>query len=212
MTNHLDIAKKVKEGYIHHTGRVLEVEFSIFELSPDEVLLTFRGTESSDLIETNGWRDWLRDALICKKLDKTTGTKGHYGFLSGARRVVKKIIQDKLIDRKKKLYVAGHSLGGGMSLPAAHMLKHLGWNVVEWVGFGTPKIYTRDPGSFDFLTTSYRHKNDRVPNLPYSFLGYKKHWVPLTQLGESDGSMGTWKDHSMDLYVKYLESIQKIDN
>lgn len=202
--NHLTIAKKVKEGYTHSTGKVWEVEYSIWEISPKKTLLTFRGTEASNLLKTHGWRDWIRDALICKYKDDLTDTKGHLGFIKGAKRAVDEIHRRRLINPNKEIHVAGHSLGGGLALPAAHMLSLLGYKVVEWVGFGTPKIYTKNPGRFPFYHVGYRNKNDRVTQLPFSFIGYRKHYFPVVQLGESDGKTGTWDDHSIDQYIEAL--------
>ncbi len=199
------IAEAAMRGYLESSGRALEVEYYIDYVDDNNAIIAFRGTETKKLWKGGGWRDVLRNAMVWRHNDPRLPV-GHAGFITGAIRAVDKNIVPELVDagyRDATITVTGHSLGGGVSLPAAELLRYAGFHVNQWVGFGTPKVYSTHVRSFPFAVTSYRHKNDRVTQLPFACLGFT-HQVPLTQIGPSHGKRGTWDDHSMEQYLLRL--------
>lgn len=211
IVGHREIAESVQKGYVERTGRARYVEYFVDEIDNNTVVVSFRGTSSGRkrFFRDGGWRDWLRNASAWSATDPRLSAKGHAGFITGARHTVDRYIAPQLVDaghRNSRVILAGHSQGGAISLPAAELLAALGFRVVEWVGFGTPKIYCTDPDAFPFNTTSYRYRNDRAVELPYNWLGFE-HYIPLTQLGARKRGGSTWDDHALEHYINALPAV-----
>lgn len=197
---HSELCKLCDKGYMEATGCINEVEYLVVE---DEYIdIVFRGTEASGLISKGGWMDVVRDLRAYPWYDKRVGW-AHCGFLKGARNIVEEKLRRRLNLRnhKKPVRLAGHSLGAGMSLIAALMLYREGYNVVEWVGFGTPKTFI-GYRNLPFKATSYRNGNDLVYLMPPGIIFKYKHSPELTQL-ESDAD----SPHEIEEYCKSLEAL-----
>jgi triacylglycerol lipase len=133
------------------------------------VFLVYRGTEPTNL------RDWLTD-LRANKI--TTGKKGtvHSGFKEHFDELEKDFrigsMLSILLNGDRKLYIAGHSLGGALAVYAAHYyMNHVPVvrrDELSVYTFGAPKI-----GDLDFTESfsdlpAFRlvHRNDIIPRLP----------------------------------------------
>ena len=163
----------------------------------DYQVVSFRGTEVKKLIFGLGILDVITDIRIIPWKDKDTGWF-HSGFLSGGKATAKSLVP--YLDKDKPLYLTGHSLGGAVSLACAIKLKAMGYNVVEWVGFGSPKAQIFTVKKFDFLCTNYRHNADAVPLKP-RWIGYK-HGYPVIRTDVTDKNRKpTWDDHSIGHYL-----------
>ena len=127
---------------------------------------------------------------------------------------------------KKKLYITGHSLGGGMATLAAGRQQQ---RCVYLYTYGSPRVGNKEYG-FNFNVNCYRvqNNNDIVPRVPPWILGYKHigtnvyinhygyirklnwwqtikdkfrgHITAILKLEFFDGM----RDHSSTAYAKYL--------
>jgi hypothetical protein len=103
--------------------------------------------------------------------------------------------------------VTGHSLGGGLAIPAARMLQAKGYRVSQLVTFGTPRCISKGHSHFkSILVTCYEYGNDVVPT--YQFWTPRKH-LNRTSVGKSRSKNWffnrTWDDHGIELYMGALK-------
>lgn len=160
-------------------------------------VVSFRGTEVKRLIFGLGIIDVITDLRIIPWKDKDIGWF-HSGFLSGGKATA--VVLAGKLDKNKPTYLTGHSLGGAVGLACAVKLKQQGFNVVEWVGFGSPKAQIFTVKKYEFDCTNYRHRDDVVPLMP-RWIGYK-HGYPVIRTNSAESSSRpTWKDHSIGYYL-----------
>jgi predicted lipase len=199
--SHKDLAQKCKDSYKRRTGSIADVEYLITN-TPTGSVIAFRGTETKSLISKGGWEDIVRDLRVFPSYDKRVGL-AHSGFLKGARAVVDEHLS-KFFGRSAQLTITGHSLGGGLAVCAAIMLKSMGYNVQELVTFGCPRaVWVSALGKLDGVkVTQYRHGHDFVTTVPWKMWGYR-HMAKNTQLG-TRGPRRNWDDHDIDLYIDNL--------
>jgi hypothetical protein len=201
--NHKEICDLVAEGYDNKTGEYLELEYH-FSSHEEFDFITVRGTEVSKMISGGGWRDTFRDLLIVPWHSHATGW-AHMGFLKGAQGIFNRL----KFKVKKPLILSGHSLGGGVSLLLAQIFSYHGFEVLEWVGFGTPKAFIGER-DLNFPTYSYRHGDDPVTQSPPGIIIKYKHPEPLIQLEDlSDGGgipIINDEDHTIEIYQKALNA------
>lgn len=162
----------------------------------DFQVVAFRGTEVNSLFAGLGVVDVITDIRVIPWKDKDTGWF-HSGFLSGGKASAKAIAP--LLDKTIPLYLTGHSLGGAVSLACAVKLKSLGFNVVEWVGFGSPKARIFRLKEYEFECTNYRNNADAVPLKP-RWIGYKHGYKVIRTNVEDKNRRPTWDDHAISLY------------
>nr|WP_277345741.1 lipase family protein [Pseudomaricurvus alkylphenolicus] len=167
-------------------------------------VVAFRGTEFSRMWEKGGFWDVLRDlrVLPASYLD----LRGHAGFLRGVKAVEWMLLGS--LDKNKPVYVTGHSLGGGLAIPAARLLDKNGFDVAELVTFGTPRCISQGHDYFRHIkVTEYEYGNDIVPTL--QFWSTRKH-INRTPLGKRRSKnwfwMRTWGDHDLTLYIGSLQA------
>ncbi|MCK5606407.1 lipase family protein [Candidatus Pacearchaeota archaeon] len=146
----------------------------------DAIIVSFCGT--------NSLKDWLTN-INCKFYDMGSGSV-HLGCKIALDNVwsgVESCINSQL--RNKKLYICGHSLGGGLAQYAAFQLADMGYPVEGVYTYGQLRI-----GNKTFVENynkilghkTYRHvnNNDIVPTVPYKFMKYR-HAEKLKYFNES---------------------------
>jgi hypothetical protein len=195
--SHSEIADLAIQGYTHQTGVYRDLEYS-YSVHKYFNLLTVRGSETS-LIRDEGWRDWLRNLAIFPWWHSATGWC-HGGVLLGAIGIFKQM-KDR-VPLNKPLLLAGHSLGGGVSLLLATIFSYYGWKVQEWVGFGSLKVFIgrRD---LSFPAFGYRIEGDMVPDLPPNILLQFRHPEPLVELKSRNKGL---RKHSILIYDAALHN------
>lgn len=130
-------------------------------------VVAFRGTEKDG-------NDILSD--INFRFVKTSVGRVHRGFLESWEDV-EDLIRMELNDKKEKVYVTGHSLGGAIATMAAF---HLNRKVIAYT-YGSPRI-GKNLHNGGIIKDIFRfvYENDIVTRVPFKFLGFthspKKMW------------------------------------
>ncbi|NIB44830.1 lipase family protein [Pseudomaricurvus alkylphenolicus] len=201
---HLDLALSSELSYKRATFMVHEVEVLIQKFERYQVV-AFRGTEFSGLWSRGGFWDVLRDLRVWPV--GYHGLRGHAGFLRGVRLIEKPLLEG--LDRKLPVYVTGHSLGGGLAIPAARLLDRSGFVVAELVTFGTPRCISKGFEYFGHISvTEYEFGNDIVPTL--QFWTNRRHLdrTPIGRRRSLNWLWGrTWSDHDLSLYIGSLSGL-----
>jgi hypothetical protein len=131
------------------------------------IVVAFRGTVSS------AWRDWLQDAMI--EPVKRAGLPGrvHEGFADATLELLPQIVEavnQLKPDASSKVYVTGHSKGGGMAPLAAYLLQAQGVPIAQTVTFAAPRSGDQDfkNGYETTFKNHVRYENygDLVPLVP----------------------------------------------
>jgi triacylglycerol lipase len=193
--DHRDLAAIASAAYDHAAFSIHECECLVKWVDGVQVV-AFRGTEARSLITGAGWLDVLRDARLLPWHDPDTGWV-HAGFLKGGRLAAAFLAG--ILRKDWPIICTGHSLGGALALIAAAKLHAQGFDVVEWVGFGSPKVQLSGK-RFRFLQTNYRHGADIVPTLPH-LPGYR-HNYPVVRLFPA--ATPNWSDHAVGYYRKHV--------
>ncbi len=108
----------------------------------------------------------ISDAKYRKKKDSISQIWLHRGFQSATEEIYSGI--KKSIDKKRKLYITGHSLGGAAAAILMIWLHEEGYNVALCYTFGQPKV-TNKAGAekyHDLKILRVINKRDIVPYLP----------------------------------------------
>lgn len=139
----------------------------------DNVFLIFRGTEPTS------WNQWATDADFLKK--PFCIGEIHRGFANSVELIwsdIMKCLNNVYLGKKKRLFIAGHSLGAGMSQIAASKLEFKeGLHPTAIYNFGCPralnfegaKQYNQRLGSRTYRVVN---NNDIVCNVPLEILGF----------------------------------------
>lgn len=126
--------------------------------------------------------DWFHN-FEAFKVERDDAGKVHNGFADGwddLKDMVKSEIEG---DKKRKLIVTGHSLGGALAILCAYFLKREGYNVVECITFGQPRV-----GNWEFMksyeklkipTIRFVHGYDIVPTIPRLLYFHVGQVVPI---------------------------------
>ncbi len=190
----------VADGYDDITGSVGDVEYHVVCRKSYNYVIV-RGTEGSEFLTGDGWIDVIRDMRVAPWYDSRTGW-AHAGFLKGAQGLMEGGVTRHIRDGLP-VVLAGHSMGGGVSLLLAMMLHEAGYGVKAWVGFGTPRCFV-GTRKLPFEITSYRNGGDIVPLVPRWWMGgYRS--LPLTNIGPQDRIVNL-TDHDI---LKYKDSLRK---
>ena len=200
-----DALNIVHEGYAHHDFRLNEVEGIVCDFGNLQCV-DFRGTEFTGALENGGIWDIIRDARTLPWHDKRVGWS-HAGFLKGARVAVDGYL-NLALDLNRPVAFFGHSLGAGLAINAAAMMKNMGWNVVFMFGLGAPRtLRRRTQRKFEKLgiqTHLFANPGDPVDNVPPPWLGFR-HAVELTRTARpGQGFPGISHNHMMPHYVEAL--------
>jgi len=198
---HKELARAAARSYDAYTFSTNECEVLV-ELKKDQQVIAIRGTEGGQLISGLGFMDVIRDMRFIPWYHPVLGW-AHSGFLKGAVRITEDLKSH--IYKDKPVVLTGHSLGAALALIVGMLLKHDGYEVVEYVGFACPRTFVynkqrhNEDTSVRFPITIYRYEDDIVPMVPFAFPFYYHHPVELSQLGNGDGTPSI-SDHSMTNY------------
>ena len=155
---------------------------------PDLIILVFRGTTSS--------LDWIKDLTMTqvslsymspmyeKPYNMYRGSvhKGFFDIYRGLSKALKDALLyyfDSRGNQKRKLWIIGHSLGGGLGTIAAYMLSMWsGGNISIMVNtYGSPRVGDKDfcihYNSIVPNTIRFRNEKDIITDLPSTFLNYR---------------------------------------
>ena len=197
----------------------------------EDIVVTCRGTEPSEM------NDIYADLEVFKEDSVTGAGQIHEGFKEEVDKVwdlVKDRVNryDKVNDVSKRIWVAGHSLGGAMGTIIASRLEHYGYDVDTLYTYGSPRA-----GGPKFRVWCDKHlnhqrfvnNNDVVPCVPSFFrwkhsgkCNYIKSTGEVTNLGRWSserirdkgwsllttiikGRLDIVSDHNIDDYIMHLE-------
>lgn len=159
--------------------------------TPEAVLVIFRGTETfygKYFRSLPGIRqeDWITDFKLSMYFPPGWGQNVgvHRGFYNAAMAVYQKL-RERVRNRAgstKKVWIAGHSLGGVMSVLTAHRLRAFGGTPVQGVyTYGSPRVgnlyFTQKYGPLQSNTHRWANYGDTVsmnfPGTPGPITGYR---------------------------------------
>ncbi|BFM20512.1 lipase family protein [Gilvimarinus japonicus] len=166
--HHKALASLCAEAYGSHTFVARELEGLHRHMDvkvnewPEVQVIALRGTEFTDALFNGGWADIVRDLLVWPKRIPGVGV-GHAGFITGGADVFQTVVPRLSLD--KPIICTGHSLGAAVAQVLALLLKQSGLPVVEYVGFGCPRVFAGKPDWGDVAVTHYQHSADIVPLL-----------------------------------------------
>jgi len=206
---HSDLAKLCEDSYKYATLSVNDCEMLVRYPGSDgkACCVAVRGTETSNLVSHGGLWDILRNFRVYPWYHKDFGW-GPCGFVKGGLLVADQL--ENVLDKDHPVTLTGHSLGGALSLVAAAILSSRGYNVVEWVGLGTPYTHFMSKRTFRFKQTGYIYKNDIVATLP-PIWGYRNNFNKVSLLLDifTKGDP-TWDDHAIELYAACLRRFDAV--
>lgn len=194
--------KRALEDRNRRVGLVNEVEFLV-----EGNVIAIPGTDTP--IFTKGLWDMVRNFRFIPWYDERTGWC-HAGMLKGARAVVREVIPYlsenpalPRIDGRTVVHVTGHSMGGGIGFLAAIMLADAGF-LVEFTGFGAPRVMIGKRRRLKFQARFFRNANDIVPLVPPWFMGFRKN---PNELRLEEKSQGQIADHDISSYIINLKQL-----
>ena len=215
----------LREEFGYHRSFRHEHIFGFVAANETDVILAFRGTDD---------RDWVQ-ALAYSQITAGLGRvhSGLWNALDGVwQRLMAALYDAEALE--KRLWLTGHSLGGGLATLAAYRLEHEYFRPTAAYTFGAPRVL--DAAAAKSLQTPlYRVVNneDALPDIP--FPGFSTHYVHagtrlfLTASGAlaetrhspelarridraySIGAgailAGPWHDHQLDEYLSKLRRL-----
>jgi triacylglycerol lipase len=196
----------------------------------DNVIVVFRGTQPDQFNDIKADLNvWPKKSLLAGRV--------HLGFekeVSKLWELVKHQVLDvrfnQTLQKNRKLFVTGHSLGGAMATIVAGRLP----SVTCLCTFGSPKVGNREYCKSN-ITNHIRfvNNNDIVPSVPPAIFTYKHHgelcyinfygnvrkltpwqrfkdqmrgrWAALKKRQFFDGAY----DHGMKYYMRYTEGLKE---
>ncbi len=172
----------------------------------EKIILAFRGTEPDSL------RDWVTDAQV----RKTAGVYGrvHRGFSKALNYVWEDMEEEveKLLDEKRrKIWITGHSLGAALATLAMARLNALGEDIplAGLYTFGQPRTGGKNFAkkfNSELKDISYRvvNNNDVVTRVPPRDFGYSH--IGQLEYIDSDGEIHS--DGSLSWWGKFWDRIE----
>lgn len=152
--------------------------------TPQGIIIALRGTIGHEKWDCSMLDDWLTN-LQLNFVHWEGNIEVHSGFAFELHSIFDEVNSTiKNWGTTKKLYLTGHSQGGGVAVLAAYKLKEIAYDVAKVVVFAAPSAggksfmqrYNNDLG-LESKTTRYQHAGDIVPMLPPDMGS-----VPTTQL------------------------------
>lgn len=126
--------------------------------------------------------DWLSNFKFLKVSRDGMG-RIHDGFADSWDELRPMVYSHLAGDKKRKIVLTGHSLGGALATLAAMWLKRDGYNVVECVTFGAPRIgnytFREVYKSLRIPTFRFVHGYDIVPTIPRLLYFHVGELVPI---------------------------------
>jgi hypothetical protein len=180
-----DFAKLCQESYMGGDGWI-DVEdlcFGVFEREGIPVLV-FRGSSNTE--------NWLRDFNVLTA-ESPKGFPAHAGFVSALKTLWPHIEYMK----GERIYITGHSLGGGIAVLAAEAL------TCPVVTFGCPRVYSRLTSGPEMLHSRIICDDDLVPMIPA--LGFHHLCEPAMVLKDNDHEIINPEDHNIAVYFDRLK-------
>jgi len=148
---------------------------------------------------TNETTDWVTNLKFLIKRDDC-----HRGFKNNANRTLAElVVAYEGLDPKRKLVIAGHSLGGATATLIADLLWESGNKNVALVTAGSPRPGGRRLRNRlkDLEHVRFVHGDDIVPSTPPYLAGYV-HTHPVTRLKDAkDTKFDGVADHNIGDYV-----------
>ena len=148
---------------------------------------------------TNETTDWITNLKFLIKRDDC-----HRGFKNNANRTLAElVVAYEGLDPKRKLVIAGHSLGGATATLIADLLWESGNKNVALVTAGSPRPGGRRLRNRlkDLEHVRFVHGDDIVPSTPPYLAGYV-HTHPVTRLKDAkDTKFDGVADHNIGDYV-----------
>ena len=149
----------------------------------EHLVVAFRGTESPTSID--GLKDWLlTDAMNLLIVPEGrlghdlsaagVGAKFHKGFVDAIGEIwdpLRVLVEAKMKQQDRPLWITGHSLGGALALFAAWLLKRRFIAIHQIYTFGAPMIGNQKAcdafdREFSGIICRFANGNDPVPKLP----------------------------------------------
>lgn len=194
----------------------------------DYICLAFRGTN-----ETKDWIDNI-NAFSVKALFGEFH-RGFYNSVEDLWHEIEQKIDAIRQERKKPLFITGHSLGGAMASIAASILIHEDKPFTSVYTFGQPRALTQSTSRIFNIECKDRYyrfhnNNDIVTRSPTRLMGYSHvgTYLYITAEGEIHQDVGQWfkfvdyidgaiesvrntrrldliKDHDMANYLRHIQ-------
>lgn len=212
------------KGYSHNTAQAVLVEHDQY------LCMAFRGTDEIT--------DWLDNLNVFP--EKVLFGDFHRGFWNSVEDVWNGLFHryKELIGNKKRpLFMTGHSLGGAMATVAAARLIHQDLPFTSVYTFGQPRTMTRDASRIFNMECKARffrfhNNNDLVTRVPARLMGYSHvgTYLYISEERQLHGDPGFWfrfldyvdgalqaaseqgldaiEDHNMDKYLQAIEEWQ----
>jgi hypothetical protein len=145
--------------YIHDEEDIANRFFLGTNAETKEHLISIRGTANLKNI--------LLDLEFLHEVDPFLGIPLHRGFAKAAREVLTDI--RPLLIKDYKIRINGHSLGGGEAVVLSMLLEHEGFDVIQVITFGQPKVTNQigiDKFSDKIPLHRVVHAHDPIPTVP----------------------------------------------
>lgn len=152
----------------------------------DGVILAFRGTLPPDVVKPRDLLDWLQDFLDKPVSYDGVPGKVHEGFKDALESLIGQALPEvrnqlAAAGPGAKLYVTGHSKGGGIAPIAGMKLAVEGVKADAVYTYAAPRAGDQAfAESYDLSTLRYENRYDVVPHVPpsLSLLGHILEQVP----------------------------------
>ena len=103
---------------------------------------------------------------------------------------------ETITSRNNKLVLSGFSTGGAIALVVAATLSRRGYQVREWIGFGSPGIQKENENHYWFMQTNYTNgKNDNELDAFSELVDYYYHNYTVVDVKIND-------THSIEKYYE----------
>ena len=153
---------------------------------------------------TNETTDWVTNLKFLIKRDDC-----HRGFKTNSYRSLSKLVCDyEALDKKRKLVIAGHSLGGATATLIADLILPNNPNIAL-VTAGSPR-----PGGRKLKERlknvehlRFVYGDDIVPKTPPWIFGYVHTHQPIQLEDDNDTRFDGVADHNMGSYVKAVKKL-----
>ena len=172
----------------------------------DDVLIN-RDIDGYTILAIEGTKettDWLTNIKFVLKSDDC-----HRGFKTNSYRSLYKLVCDyEALDKKRKLVIAGHSLGGATATLIADLILPNNPNIAL-VTAGSPR-----PGGRKLRERlknvehlRFVYGDDIVPKTPPWIFGYVHTHQPIQLEDDNDTRFDGVQDHNMGSYVKAVKKL-----
>lgn len=187
-----EILRDEDNEFISVTGESKNSAQAILVEHDDFFCLAFRGTDSKE--------DWLDNLNVFP--EKVLFGQFHRGFWNSVEDVWAPLFQRYMelrLERKRPLFLTGHSLGGAMATVAAAKLIHWDWPFTSVYTFGQPRSMTTATARI-FNTEAkgkvfrFQNNNDLVTRAPARLMGYSHvgTYIHITDDGTLCLEPGLW--------------------